>query len=131
MKNLILLLSSAIFGAISGLLVVLSIISGFEEMILSSFMNIYYFTVYFIVGAYYTYKILKKNQIQKSLENDTLDVSGLNNQNINGMMREASTGSSSSTPHANQRDSMKSLASLNLFKNSPITVKRDPLVTEA
>ena len=61
MKNLILLLSSAILGAISGLLVVLSIICGFEEMILSSFMNIYYTSVYFIVGAYYTYKILKKN----------------------------------------------------------------------
>lgn len=43
------------------MLVVLSIICGFEEMILSSFMNIYYTSVYFIVGAYYTYKILKKN----------------------------------------------------------------------
>ena len=79
MKNIILLLSSAFFGAIAGLLVVYGIISGFEEMILSSFMNIYYTSIFFIVGAYYTYKILKKNEIQRSLENDTLDVSGLNN----------------------------------------------------
>jgi amino acid permease len=63
MKNLILLLSSATFGALAGLFTVLAIISGFEEMILCSFMNIYYTSLFFIVGAYYTYKIIKKNHI--------------------------------------------------------------------
>lgn len=61
MQNLILLGASGATGALLGIVLVLSIIATFEEMILSSFMNIYYTTLFFVVGSYYTYKIIKKN----------------------------------------------------------------------
>ena len=44
-----------------GLMVTLSIISGFTEMILSSVFNVYYASIFFIVGSYYIYKIVRKN----------------------------------------------------------------------
>jgi hypothetical protein len=49
------------------------VIAGFSEMILSSIFNVYYSTIFFVVGSFYTYKIIKKNQIQMSLENDFLN----------------------------------------------------------
>jgi len=48
-------------GGCCGLLITLSIIAGFEEMILSSLFNVYYASIFFLVGSYYTYKIIKKN----------------------------------------------------------------------
>ena len=66
--NIVLLLFASILGGLFGLGVTLSVIAGFTEMILSSVMNVYYATIFFIVGSYYTYKIIKKNQIQMSLE---------------------------------------------------------------
>lgn len=72
MQNIINLLIAAFLGASFGLMVSISIIAGFTEMILSSLFNMYYASIFFIVGSYYTYKIIKKNQIQMSLENDVL-----------------------------------------------------------
>lgn len=63
MKHLLLLILSAAIGAISGTIICLSIISGFTEMILSPVFNLYYSSIFFVVGSYYTYKIIKKNQI--------------------------------------------------------------------
>ena len=61
MHNFVSLLLAAILGGVFGLAVTLSIIAGFTEMILSSLFNMYYATIFFIVGSYYTYKIIKKN----------------------------------------------------------------------
>lgn len=63
---------ASVVGGLLGILVTLSIIAGFEEMILSSIFNVYYASIFFVVGSYYTYKIIKKNQIQMSLENEPI-----------------------------------------------------------
>jgi hypothetical protein len=47
-----------------------SVVTGYAVMILSSFFNIYYAILFFIVGAVYTYKIMKKSQIQLQLDNN-------------------------------------------------------------
>jgi len=39
-------------------------------MILNSFFNVYYSFLFLLVGAAYTYRILRKNQIQMSLDNN-------------------------------------------------------------
>ena len=95
---------ASVVGGLLGILVTLSIIAGFEEMILSSIFNLYYASVFFIVGSYYTYKIIKKNQIQMSLENETIMASpGLPSKglNINGFagkdeFKDSCTGGSAS-----------------------------------
>ena len=63
---------SALFGGIFGILTSLYIIACFGEMILCSALNIYFASVFFFVGAFYTYKIIKKNHLQESLEHDSL-----------------------------------------------------------
>lgn len=72
MKNFIFVVLAATIGAFLGMVIVLMVIAGFSEMILSSIFNVYYSTIFFVVGSFYTYKIIKKNQIQLSLENDFL-----------------------------------------------------------
>lgn len=57
------LLLAMIAGGFFGTILTISIIAGFSEMILSSIFNLYYASIFFIVGSYYTYKIIKKNQI--------------------------------------------------------------------
>jgi len=61
MKNCLLIIAATILGGICGVLTVLCIIAAFTEMILSSVFNIYYASIFFAVGSYYTYKIIKKN----------------------------------------------------------------------
>ena len=61
MKNCLLIALSAALGSFFGVWLSLSIISGFTEMILSSVFNVYYASIFFVVGSYYTYKIIKKN----------------------------------------------------------------------
>ena len=63
MQNIFTLVAASMIGAFFGIALTVSIIAGFTEMILSSVFNIYYATIFFIVGSYYTYKIIKKNQI--------------------------------------------------------------------
>ena len=63
MKNCIFLLIAALFGAMVGGFTVMCIITGLAEIILSSVFNIYYASLFFMVGSYYSYKIIKKNQI--------------------------------------------------------------------
>ena len=72
MKNFIFVVLAATIGAFLGMVIVLMVIAGFSEMILSSIFNVYYSSIFFVVGSFYTYKIIKKNQIQLSLENDFL-----------------------------------------------------------
>ena len=61
MQNLFTLVTASVIGGFFGVSLTITIISGFTEMILSSVFNIYYATIFFIVGSYYTYKIIKKN----------------------------------------------------------------------
>ena len=61
MKNCLLLLAATVLGGVCGVLTVLCIIAAFAEMILTSVFNIYYASIFFMVGSYYTYKIIKKN----------------------------------------------------------------------
>ena len=111
MKSLIQLGIATWLGGCFGIFTVLYIISTFSEMILSSVFNIYFASVFFLLGSYYTYKIFKKNQIQMSLENEAYYTAPLGNQscaggsqssNINGInngceyyQKQASTGGSS------------------------------------
>lgn len=75
MNYILSLILACILGISFGLLISVSIVSGFAEMIMSSILNLYYAATFFIVGSYYTYKIIKKNQIQMSLENEAFIVS--------------------------------------------------------
>ena len=61
MNNYLLLASAGLLGGFCGMLTVFWIISAFAEMILSSVFNIYYSSMFFMIGSYYTYKIIKKN----------------------------------------------------------------------
>ena len=61
MKKLIQLVFATWLGGCFGIVTVLYIISTFSEMILSSVFNIYYASIFFFVGSFYTYKIFKKN----------------------------------------------------------------------
>lgn len=63
MKNYVFLTVAGLFGSIVGTFTGMSIVCGIAEIILSSVFNVYYATLFFIVGSYYSYKILKKNQI--------------------------------------------------------------------
>ena len=57
------LFAAATVGGVSGQFIIFSIIGGYTEMILSSIMNVYYASLFFCVGSYYAYKIIKKNTI--------------------------------------------------------------------
>ena len=93
--NILTLFVATGLGAAFGLMVSLAIIGGFAEMILSSFFNAYYATIFFIVGSYYTYKIIKKNQIQLSLENDNFLIRNPKSPFLTpGYPEESSTGGS-------------------------------------
>lgn len=72
MNKCINLVLASLVGGILGLIVAVSVVAGFTEMILSSLFNVYYASTFFIVGSFYTYKIIKKNQIQMTLENEAL-----------------------------------------------------------
>ena len=72
MKNFIFLIIAAIVGSVVGGFTVFCIVTGLSEIILKSVFNIYYASLFFMVGSYYSYKILKKYQIQMSLDTDTL-----------------------------------------------------------
>jgi len=85
MKSIIQLFTAGFIGAAFGVLTALYTITIFSEMILCSAFNLYFALIFFIGGSYYTYKIIKKNQIQTSLENDTLLEAHNKKQNINGM----------------------------------------------
>ena len=67
-KNILFLVIAAFVGSTYGGVVVLFIIIGYTEMILSSVFNLYYASIFFTLGSYYSYKIFKKNQIQTSFE---------------------------------------------------------------
>ena len=67
-KNILFLVIAVLVGSTYGGVIVLSIIVGYTEMILCSVFNIYYATVFFSLGSYYSYKIFKKNQIQTNFE---------------------------------------------------------------
>lgn len=70
MKSVLQLTTASFFGAVFGILTALYTITIFSEMILCSAFNLYFALIFFVGGAYYTYKIIKKNQIQSSLENE-------------------------------------------------------------
>ena len=63
MKSELQLLTAGFFGAIFGVLTALYTITIFSEMILCSALNLYFALIFFVGGSYYTYKIIKKNQI--------------------------------------------------------------------
>jgi hypothetical protein len=44
-----------------GIIVTISIVTGFAVMILNYILNVYYALIFFIVGFIYVYKIFKKN----------------------------------------------------------------------
>ena len=48
-------------GVFCGVFVALAVCTGFAFMILSSLFNIYYALVFFLVGGFYAYKIMRKN----------------------------------------------------------------------
>ena len=69
-KNCLLLFAASITGSIYGFFLAIIVITGFTQMILNSIFNLYYSTLFFIVGSYYTYKIFKKSKIQMSLDTE-------------------------------------------------------------
>ena len=63
MKNLFYLIMATNIGALCGFYNSICVVSGLAMVILSPVFNIYYAILFFLCGSYYTYKILKKNQI--------------------------------------------------------------------
>mmetsp|Transcript_11523 Transcript_11523/g.17370 ORF Transcript_11523/g.17370 Transcript_11523/m.17370 type:complete len:172 (+) Transcript_11523:29-544(+) len=59
---------AAAVGAFIGIATSACVVSAFAAMILNSFFNIYYATIFFLVGSYHTYKIVKKSRIEHVLE---------------------------------------------------------------
>ena len=48
-------------GALVGSILSILVVTGFAIVILSDLLNIYYAIIFFVIGSYYSYKILKKN----------------------------------------------------------------------
>ena len=63
MKSILQLFAASAFGASIGVLTALYTILIFSEMILCSALNLYFALIFLVGGSYYTYKIIKKNQI--------------------------------------------------------------------
>lgn len=57
-------------GATIGLIVSLAIVIVFALIIVNGYLNLYYAFIFFILGWAYLWKMLKKNRIQLSLDND-------------------------------------------------------------
>ena len=55
------LISASIIGSFVGTLTALLVISAFAAMILNEVFNVYYATIFFIVGSYYSFSIFKKS----------------------------------------------------------------------
>jgi len=51
---------AAWLGALVGSILSILIVTGYAIVILSDILNIYYCIVFFVVGSYYSYKIVKK-----------------------------------------------------------------------
>ena len=60
---LIRLLAASLVGSMLGVVVAIMVVCGFAAMILNSILNIYYASLYFLVGALYTYRIFRKSQV--------------------------------------------------------------------
>ena len=57
-------------GATIGLLVSLAIVIIFALIIVNGYLNLYYAAIFLILGWTYAWKMLKKNRIQLSFDND-------------------------------------------------------------
>jgi hypothetical protein len=55
------LIASVFIGSFIGTMTALLVISAFAAMILNEVFNVYYATIFFIVGSYYSFNIFKKN----------------------------------------------------------------------
>ena len=64
------LVVAALLGSIGGVAVAICVVSAFAAMILSSIFNVYYAVIFFLVGSFYFYKIIKKSQIQLQMDSD-------------------------------------------------------------
>ena len=60
---LVRLLAASLVGSMLGVVVAIMVVCGFAAMILNSILNIYYASLYFLVGALYTYRIFRKSQV--------------------------------------------------------------------
>ena len=61
---------AAFLGSMIGVFIPSIIITGFALMIMTPIFNVYYAFIFLVVGSFYTYKIVRKNQIQFSMDND-------------------------------------------------------------
>ena len=52
-----------------GVLIAILVVCGYAAMILNSILNVYYASLYFVVGALYTYRIFKKSQVALNTDN--------------------------------------------------------------
>ena len=57
------ILTAGFIGGTIGIFISMCIVGGFALMILTPVFNLYYFLIFFIVGSYYSYKIIQKNKI--------------------------------------------------------------------
>ena len=62
--NLLKILLAAFIGSFFGMMVAMCMVSGFAAIILVPVFNVYYAAIFFFIGSMYSYKIIKKNQIQ-------------------------------------------------------------------
>jgi len=61
---------SMFIGSIVGALTSLIIVTIFAAIILNPIFNVYYASVFLIVGSYYSFNIFKKSQIQLQLDSN-------------------------------------------------------------
>ena len=59
--NAIKIAYAGFLGSMIGVLIPSIIVTGFALMIMTPIFNVYYALIFFIVGSFYTYKIVRKN----------------------------------------------------------------------
>jgi ABC-type nitrate/sulfonate/bicarbonate transport system permease component len=61
LQSIMKVFAASVIGSFVGTLTALLVVSAFAAMILNEIFNVYYATIFFIVGSYYSFNIFKKS----------------------------------------------------------------------
>ena len=111
---------AASIGAFLGMTIAMAVVSGFAAMILVPVFNVYYAAIFFFVRSVYSYKIIKKNQIQ---------LDGLPYQFPSKKARHDRFNKGASSDYQNERHSDSSTGG-STSADEPTIFRRAPLITE-